>query len=198
MTRTARPLIGTVAAAIALILMVVACGNVTLTVSTPTPAGLTPAPGVTQPAGGGASGAIVSAADLEATLPSTLCGQPSTKGSATGTGTVSASAPPNPFSAFTGGSASGAFAWADPTAANCQTSAVALAAVGPLAGIIMSAIALSAMGSGSGSQITLGGKLVYKIVDTPTSLYVYAKGAVLYGVQAATDDDAAAALQQMP
>lgn len=197
MTRTARPVFGTFTAAIALMLVVVACGNVTLTLSSPGTGGGTPAGGNPQP-GGGASGAIVSATELEAALPSTLCGQPSKKGSATGTGTVDASAPPNPFSAFTGGSASGAFAWADPTAANCQTSAVALAAVGPLAGIIMSAIALSAMGSGSGSQITLGGKLVYKIVDTPTSLYVYAKGATLFGVQAATDDEAAAALQQMP
>jgi hypothetical protein len=189
--------IGTFAAAIALMAVVVACGNVTLTVGTPGPGGATPV-GATPPAGGGASGAVVSAAELEAALPSTLCGQPSKKGSATGTGTVDASAPPNPFSAFTGGSASGTFAWADPTAANCQTSAVALAAVGPLAGIIMSAITLAALGSGSGSQITLGGKSVYKIVDTPTSLYVYAKGTALFGVQAATDDDAAAALQQMP
>jgi hypothetical protein len=197
MTRTARPVIGTIAAAIALMVVVIACSNITITATTPSPGGATPAGGATQPPDQ-ASGAVTSAADLEAALPATLCGQPSKKGSAAGTGTLNASAPPNPFTAFSGGSASGAFAYADPTDSSCQTSAVAFSASGPVAGFIMTAVSLAAMGSGSGTQLNLGGKSVYKIVDTPTSLYIYAKGAALFGVEAATDDDAAAALQQMP
>jgi hypothetical protein len=196
MTRTARPVIGTIVSAIAL-MAVVACSNLTITATTPAPAGATPVGGASQP-GVQASGAFTSAAELEAALPATLCGQPSRKGSATGTGTVDASAPPNPFAAFSGGSASGAFAYAESPSSDCQTSAVAFSASGPVAGFMMSAIALAAMGSGSGSQLNLGGKTVYKLVDTPTSTYIYAKGSALFGVEAATDDDAAAALQQMP
>jgi hypothetical protein len=197
MTRTARPVFGTIVAAIALMLVVVACSNLTITATTPGPAGATPVAGASQP-GVQASGAFTSAAELEAALPATLCGQPSTKGSATGTGTLNASAPPNPFAAFSGGSASGAFAYAESPSSDCQTSAVAFSATGPVAGFIMSAIALAAMGSGSGTQLNLGGKMVYKLVDTPTSTYIYAKGSALFAVDAATDDDAAAALQQMP
>jgi hypothetical protein len=196
MTRTARPVIGTIVAATAL-MVVVACSNLTITTTTPVPGGATPVGGATQP-GGQASGGFTTAADLEAALPATLCGQPSTKGSVTGTGTLNASAPPNPFAAFAGGSASGAFAYAKPTSSDCQTSAIAFSAGGAAGGFIMSAIALAAMGSGSGSQLNLGGKMVYKLVDTPTSTYIYAKGDALYAVDAATDDDAAAALQQMP
>lgn len=183
-------------ATIALAIVVAACGST----ATPAPTGAgggggggggaTPVPGTSSAAGGG-----VDAATLEAALPGTLCGQPSKKNGITGSATVDASAPPNPFAAF--GAAGGAFAYAE-GAGDCQTSAMGFAATGLAASFMMQAIALAATGSGSSGQLTLGGKTVYKIIDTPTSTYFYAKDNAFYAVQAATDNDAADALQQMP
>ncbi|HEX7472601.1 MAG TPA: hypothetical protein VF323_05935, partial [Candidatus Limnocylindrales bacterium] len=156
------------------------------------------APGSTPVAGGSSAiGGFGSAPELEAALPSTLCGQPSKKASAAGTGTLNSSAPPNPFAAFAAGGVSGGFAYAEPASSDCKTSAVAFSVSGGMSTTIMQMMALGAAGSGGGT-VSLGGKTVTKIADTPTSTYFYAKGDALFAVEAATDDDAAAALSQMP
>lgn len=196
MTRFARPAFGPVIGALALVVALAACGSAA-TPSPAVPGATTPGGGPTAPGGSPIVGGLTTAPELEAALPSTLCGKPSKKGSAAGSATVDASAPPNPFAAF-GGGAGGAFAFADSTDDSCDTSAVAFSATGMGSGFMMQAIALAAAGSGTGGQVNLGGKQVYKLVDTPTSTYIYAKGDALFAVEAATDDAAAEALQQMP
>jgi hypothetical protein len=189
-------------------LVVAACGSS----ATPSPSAAgsqapassqAPAPPASQAAastGGGAqsSGAgFNQAPDLEAKLPSQLCGGPVLKQSYAGSTSAAASANPmlGAFSALGGGGAVAIAVAASTTPDTCPVTVFAYQVAG--ANSQMFTTVLAAMAAG-GSQVSLGGKNVTKIPGDTTSTYIYVKDDTVYGVGDATDDQAGAALSALP
>jgi len=181
-----------------------AAASVAPSIAAPTsaaPASAAPASAApSQASGGGAlpSGLMNQAPDLEAKLPSTLCGAPVVKQSFAGDTSAAASANPmlGAFGALAGMGGTVSIALAIPTTtATCSESVFAYRIQG--VNSTMFATVLAAMASG-GSQVSLGGKTVTKVPSGGESVYFYVNGDTLFGVSGATDAEATQALSAMP
>jgi hypothetical protein len=155
----------------------------------------------------GASGPAVSigsAKDLEALLPDQLCGQPAEKNSAAGSGSLpGASGSADPFGGIVGalgGTGSVGAAVVEPKdTSTCKVSAGAFQITGIGQGMLSTLLSVMAAGSGGdATNVNLGGKAVVKVSDQDTPIYVYAKGDIVFVVEAPTDDDAAPVLSVLP
>ena len=165
-----------------------------------------------QSSGTGGSGAvgsipaisIGSAKDLEALLPDTLCGQPAEKNSGSGTATLPGpSGSVDPFGGIVGalgGTGSLGAAVVEPKdSSTCKVSAGAFQITGIAPGMLNTLLTVMAAGSGGDAKgATVGGTAVVKVSDQETPLYVYAKGDIVFVVEAPTDDDAAPVLSALP
>ena len=203
---------------LAAMLIVGACGSSSTPAPT-TPGGGTQAPGATtaatQPAatepgatsgtGAGDSIALPSglnfnqAPDLEAVLPSQLCGGPVEKHSYAGAAGAGADASANPMiAAFGALGASGDVSIAveeSTTTDTCPVNVFAYRVKGLNSQMFTTVLAAMAAG---GSKVSLGGKDVTKIAESGTSTFIYVKDDTLFGVSEATDDQAGQALSQLP
>jgi len=197
---------------VAAILVLGACG------SSSTPAPGTPAPGVTPtptapggpgtptPTDNGTGGSIAipsfglnQAPDLEAKLPSKLCGGDVKKESFAGSTGAAASANPmiGAFGALgLGGNVQIAVAEST-TPDTCPVNVFAYKVPGGNSQMFTTILAAMATG---GSQASLGGKNVTKLADSgsTTATFFYVKDDTMYGVSDATDDQAGEALSQLP
>ena len=166
-----------------------------------------------QSSGTGSSGApgtagpqisIGSAKDLEALLPNELCGQPADKQSAAGSGALPGpSGSVDPFGGIVGalgGTGSVGAAVVQPKdASTCKVSAGAFQISGIGQGMLNTLLSVMAAGSGGdATSATIGGKAVVKVSDPEAPLYVYAKGDIVFIVEAPTDDLAATVLSVLP
>ena len=137
------------------------------------------------------------APDLEAKLPSQLCGGDVKKESFAGSTGAAASANPmlGAFGALgLGGNVAIAIAEST-TPDTCPVNVFAYQVPGGNAQMFTTI--LTAMAAG-GSQTSVGGKNVTKIDDNGTATYFYVKDDTLYGVSDATDDQASQALSALP
>jgi hypothetical protein len=198
---------------LAALLIVAACGSS----ATPTPAtggasqapitGTSQAPTSQAPVAtdnGTSSGGVLpsgigfnQAPDLEALLPSQLCGGPVIKQSYGGASAAGASANPL-LGAFAGLGAGGDVAIAvdaSTTPDTCPVSVFAYRIKG--ASSQMFSTVLAAMAAG-GSSVSLGGKTVTMIPSGATATYIYTKDDTLYGVSGGTSDQSGQALQALP
>ncbi|MFI5262680.1 MAG: hypothetical protein ACHQZR_09030 [Candidatus Limnocylindrales bacterium] len=207
------------ACALVLALIVGACGSSATATPTATPqptgaGGLGGLGGLFGSGGLGGSGGLLGGLsfhgnpDLEAKLPSTLCGGTAFKMSMPA-GAIPAAA----LGALGGGissllsgvtgtaTVSWAFAIADPTTgATCDTTIYAFQVSGGDPTTLMNEIVQSQVSDGAtSSQASVGGKNVTVLVTTDgTRTYSYVNGDTVYGVEAADDASAAAALSQLP
>jgi hypothetical protein len=195
---------------LAALLIVGACGSS----STPAPSssGASPAAstgttsqapasqaGATDDNGGGLPSGIGlnQAPDLEAALPSQLCGGSVVKQSYAGSTGAAASANPllGAFGALGAGGDVAIAVAASTTPDTCPVSVFAYRVKG--ANSQMFTTILAAMAAG-GSSVSLGGKTVTKIPGDTTSTFIYVKDDTLFGVSDGTDDQAGQALQALP
>jgi hypothetical protein len=220
MTHTARPVLGSIIAAIMLVVVIVSCG------STATPAPATPVPGVATPAGGvpnasdplGALGGLFGslglggslgignlfhgAPDLEAVLPATMCGAPSLKFSFGGASFGAAAGQiPAFFGDFVGATgksmADVSFASATSTGSGSCADINAFKVNGldesSLKGFYQT---METSDGNTPTDANVGGKNVVKTTD---GNYAYFKGDTVFVVDASGDDAAAAtSLQLLP
>jgi hypothetical protein len=212
MTRTARPVLGTLIGAALLTITIVACG------ATATPAPVTPVPGVATPAGGGPGAStdpfggllgslglgniLHGAPDLEAILPAQMCGAPTLKFSFGGAGFGAAAGRiPAFYDNFIGATgkslADVSFASASSTGSGSCPDISAF----KVNGLDQNALQgfYTTMETSDSTQPTpanVGGKSVIKTND---GNYAYFKGDTVFVVDAGTDEAAAAvALQLLP
>jgi len=151
-----------------------------------------------QSSGTGASGAggsipaisIGSAKDLEALLPDQLCGQPAEKASGSGTANLPGpSGSVDPFGGLVGalgGTGSVGAAVVQPKdGSTCKVSAGAFQITGIGQGMLNTLLSVMAAGSGGEAKgANVGGKAVVKVTDQEAPLYVYAKGDIVFVVEA--------------
>jgi hypothetical protein len=219
MTRTARPVLGSIVAAIMLVVVIVACG------STATPAPATPPAGATTPAGGvpnasdplgglgglfgslglgslGLGNLFHGAPDLEAALPAQMCRAPSLKFSFGGAsfGAAAGQIPAfyGDFVGATGKSmADVSFASASSTGSGDCPDITAFKVNGLDEGSLKGFYQTMETSDGNTpSDANVGGKNVVKTTD---GNYAYFKGDTVFVVDASGDDAAAAtALQLLP
>jgi hypothetical protein len=211
MTRTARPVVGSIVAAIALMVVIVACGST----ATPapvvpggvaTPPGATPAGGSTDPLGGllgslGLGNFLHGAPELEAALPAQMCGAASIKFSMGGASFGAAAGQIPAFygdlvgltgksladMSFASASSSGSGNCPDITAFRVN-------------GLDQNALQTlyTQMQTSDGITTTpanIAGKNVLKTSDGD---YAYFKGDTVFTVDASTDEEAALGLQLLP
>jgi hypothetical protein len=212
MTRTARPVLGSVVAAIMLVVVIVACG------STATPAPATPPAGATTPAGGvpnasdplgglgglfgslglgslGLGNLFHGAPELEAVLPAQMCGAASLKFSFGGAsfGAAAGQIPAfyGDFVGATGKSmADVSFASATSTGSGSCPDITAFKVNGLDEGSLKGFYQTMETSDGnSPSDANIGGKAVVKTTD---GNYAYFKGDTVFVVNAGGDDAAAA------
>lgn len=194
---------------LAALLIVGACGSSsTPAPATPTAAApggpATPSPtaaAATSGTGDASAGPTIpglnGAPDLEAKLPSKLCGTDTKRESFAGAGGAAASANPllGAFGALgAGGSVSIAIAEST-TPDTCPVNVFAYQVKGGNTQIFQTM--LTAMAAGA-SQVNLGGKNVTKIDESGSNTYIYIKDDTMFGVSDATDDQAGEALSQLP
>jgi hypothetical protein len=191
MTRDATRRFGLLLVSSLVLMGAVACGGLTL----PGQSAATSPSGPSSSAVGGVGGA----ADLEALLPSQLCGQPSKKQSFGGTANIP-DASNNPYAALFAGLGSGGVAIAEPASTDtCKVSAAAFRLQGANQLIIQAFLAAAANDSGGqSSQVNLGGKAATKVDDAGDVLYIYVKGDTIFVVGAPSDDLATPVLAGLP
>ena len=218
MTHSARPVLGTVVAAVALVALIVACGSsatpAPASQAAPTPpSGASVAPGSTDDGLGGLLGSfglgslglgnlLHGAPDLEAVLPATMCGAPTLKFSMGGASILGAAAGQIPamygsFIAATGKTmADVEFASASSTGTGDCPDITAFKVNGldqnSLQGFYTT---METSDNNSPTQATIGGKAVIKTTD---GSYAYFKNDTVFIIDTDSDDTAAAALQLLP
>jgi hypothetical protein len=203
MTRLATRRLGLILAIASAMIVAVACNAVNVTLPGQSSAATTqPTTGqATTGPGGSILIGVGGAKDLEATLPSQLCGQPSVKQSFAANATQLPAPTSNPYSALFASLGSGAFAIAEPASKDtCKVSAAAFRLQGANQFIIQAfLLAAASDSSGQSTQVNLGGKAATKIDDQSDEiLYIYVKVDTIYVVGAPSDDLAGPALSALP
>jgi len=203
MTRLATRRLGLILAIASAMIVAVACNAVNVTLPGQSSAATTqPTTGqATTGPGGSILIGVGGAKDLEATLPSQLCGQPSVKQSFAANAAQLPAASSNPYSALFASLGSGAFAIAEPASKDtCKVSAAAFRLQGANQFIIQAfLLAAASDSSGQSTQVNLGGKAATKIDDQSDEiLYIYVKVDTIYVVGAPSDDLAGPALSALP
>lgn len=214
MTRTARPVIGSIIAAGMLAIVIVACGS-TATPAPVVPGGATPAgatpggggPGATNDPLGGLLGSLGlgnflhGAPELEAALPAQMCGAPALKFSMGGAsfGAAAGQVPAfyTGFLGLTGKSmADVSFASASSTGSGSCPDITAFRVNGLDANALQSLYAQLQTSDGyTTTPANVAGKNVLK---SSNSEYAYFKGDTVFTVDASTDEEAAIGLQMLP
>jgi hypothetical protein len=219
MIRTARPVLGSIVAAMTLVVVIVSCG------STATPAPVVPVPGAATPVGGGPAATdplgglgglfgslglgsfglgniLHGAPDLEAVLPATMCDAPSLKfsfgGASFGAAANQIPAFGTDFIAVTGKTmADVSFASASSTGSGSCPDITAFKINGLDANALQGFYTQLQTSDGlAPTPASVGGKSVIKTTD---GNYAYFKGDTVFVVDASGDDAAAAtSLQLLP
>jgi hypothetical protein len=219
MTRTARPVLGSMIGAIMLVVVIASCGSTaTPAPATPIPGAATPADGVpnaSDPLGGlgglfgslglggsfGLGNLLHGAPDLEAVLPAELCGSPTLKFSFGGAsfGAAAGQIPAfyGDFVGATGKSmADVSFASASSTSSDTCPDITAFKVNGldenALKGFYTT---METSDGNSPVDASIGGKNVVKTTDDS---YAYFKGDTVFVVDASSDEEAAVGLQALP
>jgi hypothetical protein len=214
MTRTARPVVGSIIAALTLAIVIVACGSS----ATPAPAGATPTPAtssgagssVNDPLGGlfgslglgsfGLGNLLHGAPDLEAILPAQLCGAPSLKFSFGGAsfGAMAGQIPAfaDDFIGLTGKSfADVSFASASSMGSGDCPDITAFKVNGLNEDSLRGFYTQMETSDGNNpTQASIGGKNVVKSDGS----YAYFKNDTVFVIDTSSDDTAAATLQLLP
>lgn len=209
MTRTARPVLGSIVAALALVVVIVACGGAT---ATPAPVAATPpaANATSDPLSGllgslglgslGLGNFLHGAPDLEGVLPAQLCGAATLKFSFGGAsfGAYAAQIPAfaNDFIGVTGKTmADVSYASATSTASSCpdiDAYKVNGLDANALQGFYTQ---LQTTNGNEPASASVAGKSVIKTND---GHYAYFKGDTVFVVKASSDDEATIALNVLP
>jgi hypothetical protein len=197
MIRHAAHRFGSIGAMTLAMLIAAACNGIALP-------GQSSAP--TSAAGGGSvpGASIGTAADLEAMLPSQLCGKPAKKQSiAAGLPSASPGSSVNPFGDLfgaLGGTGAAQIAVVEPVdSTTCKLSAAAFRLTGVNQAFLQMILStMASQSGGSSGNVTLGGKSVIKVADTESTTYVYVKGDVIFAIDASGDDLATSVLSALP
>lgn len=218
MIRTARPVLGSIVAAMMLVVVIVSCGSTATPAPVTVPGAATPVgggPATSDPLGGlgglfgslglgslGLGNLFHGAPDLEAVLPATMCGAPSLKlsfgGASFGAAAGAIPAFGDDFIAATGKSmADVSFASASSTGSGSCPDITAFKINGLDANALQGFYTQLQTSDGTApTPASVGGKSVIKTTD---GNYAYFKGDTVFVVDASGDDAAAAtSLQLLP